>query len=425
MLTLRDITFSNEGRRVDYHYDARGTAERFFRGSPRFFVEYDRDVSACPRSILAVPFITNFEPIGWFAGFDIVVAELDATFAATRRPSRDVFARMYPGKVRDFGVKPERLVANAATGDRRLMLFSGGLDAAVTLLRHADEPLILATVHGADIALSDSSQWRLCLDHIRGEPLFASYPQVTIVSNLRDFYNEEVDARLFYGWWGHIQHGHALLGLLAPLSHVMGASTCYIAGGSFMEAWGSTGAADQLLAWAGTHCVHDAEGMTRQAKAALMARRARELGRKIAVRICYSGLRSEGNCGRCEKCYRTILNFVLEGADPRDFGLPMDSGTYAGVFAKLLPLKSGRGIVPCWQEISEAARAALASGAFFVLEDAAAERRALQRIADGEIDRALQRNLSPWHDRLARLKFIARVRCPRLHRLYRRLRGRA
>lgn len=425
MISLRSITLSADGRRVDYRYEVAGHARRFFEGRPTFFVVYDRDVSACPPSLLAIPFVVNFEPIGWFARFDIHVPELDANFAASRASARSAFAKMYPGKVRDFGVKAARTVVNPPRGDNRLMLFSGGLDAAVTLLRHADEPLILATVHGADIPLDDQAQWRLCLAHIKGEPLFASYPHAVVVSNLRDFYSEEVDARLFYGWWGHIQHGQGLLGLLAPLSHVMGASTCYIAGGSFMDAWGSTGLGDQTLAWASTRCVHDAEGMTRQAKAGMMARRAKELGRKIAVRICYSGLRPEGNCGRCEKCYRTILNFVLEGADPRDFGLPMDSTTYEGVFDKLLPLKSGRGIVPCWQEISEAARAALASGAFFVLEDPVAERRALQRIADGEIDRALQRNLSPWHDRLARLKFIARVRCPRLHRLYRRLRGRA
>lgn len=415
MVILREIILSEGGRRVDYRYEATGVARRFLAGRPAFFVIYDQDVSACPQSILAIPFVANVEPIGWAAGFDVQVPELDKAFAASRPAARQLFAKMYPGKFRQAGVKATRLVSNDFSGSRALMLFSGGLDAAVTLLRHASEALSLVTVRGADIELADESQWDLCLRHIRSEPTFSAYPHATVIANLREFYSQEVDARLLFGWWGHVQHGHGLLGLLAPLSHVQGAGTCYIAGGSFMEAWGSTGAGDQLLAWAGVRCVHDAERMTRQEKAEIIVQHARRLGRKISLRICYSGLRVDGNCGRCEKCYRTALNFILAGADPRDFGIPFDETTYDRIFATVTKIKASKGIVPCWQEIAEAARKALAAGNHFVFRDPVVERRSIERLASGEIDAALARNFSHWHDEWTRLKFVLRVRYPRLY----------
>lgn len=418
MVTLKDIRVSPDGRRVDYLYEASGRARRYFAGRPAFFIVYDRDISACPRSILAIPFVTNFEPIGWFAGFDVHVPELDATFAASRATARSAFAKMYPGRVRAYGVSAARLVPNVCLGDRCLMLFSGGLDATATLMRHEHEPLVLVTVKGADIPLEDDQQWNQCLSHIASAA--PGHDRATIVSNLREFYTDDVDARLLFGWWGRVQHGHALLGLLAPLSVVVGARTSYIASSyDIPMAWGSTRVTDELLSWADCRCVHDADNLSRQQKAGLIATAALASGHPTPLRVCYSEVLRDGNCGRCEKCYRTVMNLVLSGADPRAFGLPMSDQTYPAMFRLLSRIRPSRGLIVFWGEISAAARRALAARTAFVLVDSVVEHAFLRRLADGEIDRALSRNLSPWRDRYARLKFIARVKLPRLYRAYR------
>ena len=421
MLTLKEITLSEGGRRVDYHYEATGVAMRYFKDRPSFFIIYDVDMSTCPRSILAIPFVTNVEPIGWLAGFDIHVPELDQAFASSRMASRKAFAHMYPGKIMNFGVNTRRLIQNKKTGDKHLMLFSGGLDAIASLLQHAHERLILVSIHGADIDLNDHEQWNRCLSQIRADQTFKNYPQHTVAANMRLFYSDDVDARLLFGWWGRIQHGHGLLGLLAPLSHILGADLCYIAGGSTTAAWGSTKASDESLRWAETDCVYDAYGMGRQVKAKLVADASRNIGYPIPVRVCYSEVSRVGNCGRCEKCYRTIMNFVVVGADPRQFGLPMHNHTYAQMFELMLGHRSGEGVALCWKEISSELRRLKEQDfrGVFMLSGSSIEREYLGRIATGEIDSALMRNRSYLREELARLKFIARIRLPHLHYFYR------
>jgi len=420
MLLLKDIILSEDGRRVDYYYEATGAAVRFFKDRPSFFIIYDRDVSACPRSILAIPFVTNFEPIGWFAGFDVHVPELDSSFASSRPGSREAFARMYSGKVKDFGVRPKQLVTNEIKGDKHLMLFSGGLDATASLLRHMQEPLVLVTVKGADITLDDYVQWEQCLRHISTTPISANYERSIIVSNLREFYADDVDAVLLFSWWGRVQHGHALLGLLAPLSAIVGAKLCYIASSyNIPMSWGSTLEIDQKLTWDAVRCIHDAASLSRQQKAELVVLTAAKTNQGIQLRVCYSEVQRDGNCGHCEKCYRTILNIILSGADPRDFGLPMYEVTYANIFKLMKTIRPSRGLITFWQEISSAANTALKQKKYFVLADAEDEERFIKKIASGEINKALASNLSPLRDELARLKFIARVKLPRLYRIYR------
>jgi hypothetical protein len=369
---------------------------------------------------LAIPFVTNFEPIGWFAGFDVYVPELDRSFASSRPGSREAFARMYSGKVKDFGVRPKQLVTNEIKGDKRLMLFSGGLDATASLARHMHEPLVLVTVRGADIELDDCTQWEQCLRHISTTQISAEIERSIIVSNLREFYTDDVDAVLLFGWWGRVQHGHALLGLLAPLGAIVGANLCYIASSyNIPMAWGSTQEIDQLLTWDTSRCVHDAANLSRQQKAELIVQTASKTNQRIQLRVCYSEVARNGNCGHCEKCYRTILNIILSGADPRDFGLPMYEGTYANIFKLMKTIRPSKGLITFWQEISNAANIALKQKKYFVLANAEDEKRFIRKIASGEINNALALNLSPLRDELARLKFVARVKLPRLYRIYR------
>lgn len=182
--------------------------------------------------------------------------------------------------------------------------------------------------------------------------------------------------------------------------------------------WGSTRTTDEILAWAGVHCVHDAENLSRQDKAALLVNYSNKSSSPITVRVCYSEVERDGNCGRCEKCYRTILNLVLSGADPRRYGLPMDQSTYERLFKRMLSIHSSKGLMLFWAEISLAAQKALSKKTYFVLYDELKEEKYLQRIASGEIDRALKKHTSFLRDEWSRFKFVIRVRYKRLYAAY-------
>jgi hypothetical protein len=420
MIRLHKIILSSEGRRVDYHYSAEGLAGNLLDFSRPFYVIYDRDVSACPSSVLAVPFAVNFEPLGWFGNFQVSVTELDRDFAESRADAKAAFAKMYPGKVGRGGLVWDCLVPNQVEGDDALLLFSGGLDAYATLLRLGDRKIRLVTYLGADIAPSDRKQWAICTKHLANDPAIARYPRHVIEANLREFYTDEVDARLLYGWWGGVQHGQALLGTMAPLAYVMGARTCFISGGSTTTVWGSTKATDETLSWAGVRCRYDADGMARQDKAALVSQSSRFGGAAPWVRVCYSEVEREGNCGRCEKCYRTMMNFVLAGADPRSHGIPMDESSYANLFRSMSKFKATMGIRLCWKEISASASSVLAAGKFFVIKNRSVDEAFLLRIANGEIDRALARNHRRFARQLDWAKFVLRVRWPKIYDFVRR-----
>jgi len=416
MITLKNYTLSENGRRIDYHYTASQRAARFLNPQESFFVRYDHDVSSCPPGIAVIPFIANFITLAWFAKFDLIVPVVDSTFANSLVQLRAGFQRMYPGHALTEGLVAVRNTSDSWPATKSLMLFSGGMDAYTTLIRHHQENLDLVTILGADIEIADTSQWHRCLNHIKTEPFSGRLPHLTITANLRTFYNDNVEAFLVFGWWGKVQHGPGLLGLLAPLSFIRQASLAYIASSyNVPMIWGSTQSNDEKIKWGSLRVLHDAADLSRQAKAEVIVAFCHQRQEPIQLRVCYSEVTRDGNCGRCEKCYRSIMNLIVSGADPRPFGFPFTSETYPQLFARLSTIRASAGLRVFWEEISNAARIALKNEKFFVLDDRVSEVKFLKRIADGEINRALERNHRPWRDHLARWKFIMRVRFPRFY----------
>jgi hypothetical protein len=416
MIKLEAIELSCNGRRIDFHYTASGKTEKFFANAERFYVEYPVDVSSCPASLLAVPFVSNFEPIAWFAGCELTVPELDAQFMASRGPYRECFSRMFAGHKLTGAVKPQRLVENSITGDLSLMLYSGGMDAATTLARNYSRSLALVLVRGADVDVSDEPRWAELNSHVRSQEITQGRPVLTVTTNARKFYNDLVRTRLYHDWWGKVQHGGALIGTLAPLNHALRATTNIISSSyNIPMTWGSTKEADELLRWAGVSCVHDAAEISRQHKAKYLVEWRRSTGIDVKLRVCYSKIEPHGNCGRCEKCYRTIMNLVLCGADPREYGLPMDAGTYGNLTRLMLSKDGSVGLIKFWTEISDEARAALSDGSFFVADDLEHEKAFISLVASGKFVRALRRNHSRRRHLLALSKLWIRTELPRLH----------
>lgn len=75
---------------------------------------------------------------------------------------------------------------------------------------------------------------------------------------------------------------------------------------------GSTPVADHLMSGDLIQLVHDGAGYSRTEKVARLADCPLAVER---LKVCCSGRDPSTNCGRCEKCLRTMLNFLAAGRD--------------------------------------------------------------------------------------------------------------
>ena len=308
MVRLTNISFVNSGRRIEYSYTVGKEFRKYFSNSDCFYAEYDVDVSAVPYSIAVIPFLANIMPIAWFLDCQVEVNDVDSNFLDSLDQIRKELSKDWKEMPLRGDLIAEKITVNAFKGDKCLMLYSGGVDAAATYLRHRDKNPDLVTVLGADIPVHDDRQWGDVTKFVGLHPLTAQNRKYRIKSNLRDFYTFRVDLLVDIGWWGKVQHGLALLGITAPLSYVNQYKGIYFASSQADGfAWGSHPKIDDKVRWADLFCKNDGFELRRQQKIDLIVDWSRRHSSAITLRVCYSELNMGLNCGRCEKCYRTIL----------------------------------------------------------------------------------------------------------------------
>jgi len=423
MVKLNEIIYAEGGRTIQYRYETSGIAKKYFNTKDPFFTAYQEDVGKVPQSIAVIPFVANIIPIAWFAGFDVQVDELDHDYHRALTEIKSIFQKSYPESTFKGRLIVKNIINNQIEGDRSTMLFSGGIDAFATYLRHRKEQPVLATVHGADIELADHAQWESFRAFLEQEAFLDNNEKTYIRSNLRTFYTYRVQLLLKdIGWWGKIQHGLALIGSLAPLTFVKGITRIYIAS-SYTDhidiAWGSTPEIDNSMSWAGIEVIHDGYELKRQDKVDLIADYARDHNKEFRLRVCYSELRDGFNCSRCEKCYRTILGLILAGQNPNKFGFNTDASMYENIIKMLTDGMSSKGMRYFWWELLEKSRGKIHP---FIFEDKKSESDYLKRISQIIIDYKSTYEVSGAHKIWQRFMFVVRNRFTFLFKLYHRLR---
>jgi hypothetical protein len=160
-------------------------------------------------------------------------------------------------------------------------------------------------VRGFDIGLSDDSLWKLTVQHLGTAADDLGIPLVTVETNARMFLDRA-------GPWGLVSHGAGLAGVghlfgeqihqvLIPSSHNL----------NDLYPWGSHPLLDPLWSSDSVRFVHDGAHLTRVEKTALLAESSVALRH---LRVCTRNPGGEYNCGRCEKCVRTMIGLELAGA---------------------------------------------------------------------------------------------------------------
>ncbi|NMH29514.1 hypothetical protein [Flavobacterium silvaticum] len=374
MVTVKGINYSSDGKTITYDYDVSAAVSKYFT-SEKLFVSFDADVSQVPQSIAIVPLLSNLMPIAWFAGFDVVVDEVDADFSDALKQLKLEWQKHYPF-VADKKSKliASNIVPNKIDGTKSAMLFSGGVDAFATYFRHYDETPDLITIQGADIELTDTKQWNDVKSFNQNEPILKRNSKHYIQTNFQKFYTYKVDYLLpNLGWWANVQHGMALIGITAPLSWVEKYNTVYIAStrSEHMEfnAWGSMPEIDNEIKWAGLKVIHDGFELRRQDKVDAIVEAVQKIGTETTIRVCYSEFKADAlNCSECEKCIRTIFGVMVSGDNPNRYGFKADGSVYDKIVTTLNRGFKSRGNQFFWEEISDKAK--VADTIFSFTEDA-------------------------------------------------------
>ena len=143
---------------VCYNFDCSESLNKYFTEID-FCITYPESIEIVPDGVLAIPFVTNTLQIAWLADCELIIPELDRDFYESIPKFLEGFKKMYPeatfagkltvGKITDC--KPQSSGESAT-------LFSGGLDATTTLLRHIDENPHLISIWGSDVDYDNVSE---------------------------------------------------------------------------------------------------------------------------------------------------------------------------------------------------------------------------------------------------------------------------
>jgi hypothetical protein len=221
--------------------------------------------------------------------------------------------------------------APRAGSETAIVSFSGGVDACFTVYQHANRLRGRRTrqlgaglmVHGFDLPVAEEGAFAQA--HASAEKIMKSVnvPLIPLQTNWRDcipvdwedgfgtaafsclmFFAKKFNAGLLAGG-----ESHADLATYLP--------------------WGSNPATDPFLSNQSFRMVHDSGEYNRVQKVAQLTKWPSALEH---LRVCWEGPKTGGNCGRCEKCIRTILDFrVVDGGCPPCFPSDIDDSQIATI----------------------------------------------------------------------------------------------
>jgi hypothetical protein len=208
--------------------------------------------------------------------------------------------------------------------------FSGGVDSFYTVLKNiarypsSDSRAIthLVMLHGFDVRSDDGSLFERLSGPLLEAAAALGKGFVTIRTNLRELLGDD-DFEFTHGVV-LAGAGHAMAGLF---------HTLYVASSypySELRPWGSHPNLDPLWSSERLDFVHDGAERNRPEKLALIA------GSPVALRglrVCWMQ-REAYNCGKCEKCVRTMLGLAAHGELGQATGFPsrLDPEEVARIF---------------------------------------------------------------------------------------------
>ncbi len=220
---------------------------------------------------------------------------------------QDILVAWYP-ECRKIDVHPEQVlpppapVATPAPA-AAASFFSGGLDSWYTAVRRRDALQSLVLVHGFDMALSKTDFRQRVVATLKPAVARLGLPLLEVETDLRLFTDRHVD------WIHHFGAAMAATALLLrPRFPVMRipASETY----AHLDPCGSHPLLDPLWGGGGLALIFDGGEATRVEKVRFLRTFPTAFE---TLRVCWQNPEDAYNCGRCEKCLRTMVALEIAG----------------------------------------------------------------------------------------------------------------
>lgn len=333
-IKLEKLIVSND--RVDYWFSATEDLKRFFKQPMHMFAQYDRCIERVPESILVIPFLGNVMQIAWLTDAEVYVDNVDSEFYHSLTRLRNAYQRMYPNCPLGGKLFAECQDNGEYSSVISAQMFTGGMDAVTTFIRHADESPLLILEYGfyqeklveQGTYSNDAKSERNFVSDRDAATKFAQAHGTNatfIRANYGTFINAAALDKRYAGlmgdnFWHGLHHAMAILGAAAPVAYLEKIQTLYIAssfsvGNTYPCASDPT--TDNEFRFAGTSVVHDGYEMTDQDKARAVVAYQKKANTCLPLRVCSW---NDHNCCACEKCLRRMLQINAEGGNPRNFG---------------------------------------------------------------------------------------------------------
>jgi len=261
-----------------------------------------------------------------------------------------VWNKWLPEIYNRVNIKVEEIIENPSKVSGALCAFSGGVDATFTVFRNSlnknsyrsQKINLCSIIHGFDIPLVDNKAFNNVLNQASKTLKVLGIPILPIRTNYRHISN--IDNWSYAHLW-------ATVGTLINYKGLAG--VCLIGStepyNSLVIPWGSTPISDHLLSSASFKVMHDGASHSRNEKVKELAEW--NVGLEN-LRVCIFGEHKDRNCGQCEKCIRTMLNFLVNK-------LEIPSSFPKKIITKddLLKIKlSNNAIRAEWRQINEFAK---------------------------------------------------------------------
>jgi hypothetical protein len=245
-----------------------------------------------------------------------VAGKVSRTLLANLEEFQAAWHAWLPGQYVPVPLSADEEIAIQRTSlGRSVVAFSGGVDSAYAMLLHARTlagrrtvpPAAGVLIHGLDIPLEEKAGFANAENAARSMLESISVPLATVRTNWR--------ARLCHNW--RMEH---MAGIAAALNQFQGVADSAIVGSDegydkIDIPWGSNYVTNPLLGGAGMTLRTEGGDCTRSDRVAFIAANSSMAGK---LRVCWEHT-TGGNCGKCEKCISTQLNFRAVGLEPQGF----------------------------------------------------------------------------------------------------------
>lgn len=313
--------------KVEYYFSVIGNLKKYFKKDYHMFLEYNHDLSNIPKSILAIPFISNVIPLVWITDSTILIEQLDYSFFQCLDNIKKAYQRMFPNVEFKGQILVNEVIKNYYVPEREAAcLFSGGLDAHTTFIRNKNKNPLLITEYGwHENEIKKSEVWNTDKENAINFAQSYGLENILIQSNYGTFIiasniDSDFSKRLGDSWWHGLHHSLAIISAAIPVAYELKVKCIYIAS-SYFKGYKAKCASDptvdnEIKFGSGT-VYHDGYEYNRQEKVKVVVDYYSSTNEPVNLRVCF---KNKENCCKCEKCLRTILGIVAEGKDPRNYG---------------------------------------------------------------------------------------------------------